>query len=106
MKILSQYVSIFHYIFVYMEYNLDNYNAIVTMSFPPSTMACTSLLYLQSLAHLEFPSTHFTRRKDYRSYTEFTQTEIALLVGFENASSFSKAFRQFTGIAPGAYRKL
>lgn len=39
------------------------------------------------------------------TYTKLSQTEIALLIGFENASSFSKAFRQYAGVTPGAYRR-
>lgn len=38
-------------------------------------------------------------------YTNLSIAEIALLVGFENASSFGKLFHKKTGATPGAYRK-
>ncbi|RYF63016.1 MAG: AraC family transcriptional regulator, partial [Comamonadaceae bacterium] len=31
--------------------------------------------------------------------------QIALAVGFRNEKSFSRAFRQWTGMAPGAWRQ-
>jgi AraC-like DNA-binding protein len=41
----------------------------------------------------------------YLARPEFTLPEIAGLVGFSEASTFHRAFKQWTGMAPGEYRK-
>lgn len=50
------------------SYNMDGAKADYALSFSPTLMARSSLLYLQSLASLQFPSTHFTTRRDMKSY--------------------------------------
>lgn len=50
------------------SYNMDGAKVTCAMSFSPSLMARSSFLYLQALAGLTFPSTHFTTRRDMDSY--------------------------------------
>jgi AraC-like DNA-binding protein len=49
-----------------------------------------------------------TRRalaEQYLARTEFSVAEVAYLVGFAEASSFNRAFRRWTGRAPGDVRR-
>ena len=45
------------------------------------------------------------RAEELLQYTPLSHAEIAMFVGFENASSFSKAFSKQYGMTPGMYRK-
>jgi AraC-like DNA-binding protein len=46
------------------------------------------------------------RAKELMRDPSLRLTDIALSTGFGDASSFSRSFRRFTGLAPRAYRKL
>lgn len=58
----------------------------------------------------ESPSKYLTRWRMQRAsqilrLEQMTLTEVASLVGYESEASFSKAFKQWTGRSPGAYRR-
>jgi AraC-like DNA-binding protein len=42
---------------------------------------------------------------DYLGRPDLTLIDIANLVGFSEASTFHRAFRKWTGVAPGEYRQ-
>lgn len=50
------------------SYNMDGAMIDYALDFSPSLMARKSLLYLQALACLRFPQTHYTTRRDMNSY--------------------------------------
>ena len=43
--------------------------------------------------------------RQYVAGGEYSITEVALLLGYAEASSFSRAFRRWTGQSPQAYRQ-
>ena len=45
------------------------------------------------------------RLNDRANYDPFTIEAIGQSVGFSSRSAFSKAFKQITGLMPGAYRR-
>lgn len=58
----------------------------------------------------ETPHRYLTRRRIERAEemlrgTDLPLTDVALRVGFDTPSSFSRAFRQITGEAPSAYAR-
>ncbi len=49
-----------------------------------------------------------TRRdlaEQYLQDSEYTQAQIAFMVGFSDQSNFSRAFKRWTGMSPGDYQK-
>jgi AraC-like DNA-binding protein len=42
---------------------------------------------------------------EYLARPELTLPEIAALLGFSEASTFHRAFKHWTGVAPGEYRQ-
>jgi AraC-like DNA-binding protein len=49
-----------------------------------------------------------TRRSLAEKYLrdgDYTQAEIAYMVGFSDQSNFARAFKRWTGMSPGQYRK-
>jgi AraC-like DNA-binding protein len=41
----------------------------------------------------------------YLSSTSFSNTEVAFLLGFEDESSFARAFRGWNGVTPAMFRR-
>ncbi|MDE2401852.1 MAG: helix-turn-helix domain-containing protein [Burkholderiales bacterium] len=50
-------------------------------------------------------STRIELAKHYLENATLTLTEIAFLLGYQEQSSFSHAFREWTGINPAAWRQ-
>jgi AraC-like DNA-binding protein len=46
-----------------------------------------------------------TKAKQFLNEKELSLNEIAFLLGYSEVSSFSRAFKRWTGIAPGQYKK-
>lgn len=49
-----------------------------------------------------------TRRglaEQYLKDGEYTQAQIAFMVGFSDQSNFARAFKRWTGLSPGEYQK-
>jgi AraC-like DNA-binding protein len=50
-----------------------------------------------------------TTRRDlaekYLREGDYKQAEIAYMVGFSDQSNFARAFKRWTGVSPGQYRK-
>ncbi|MGI5895160.1 MAG: helix-turn-helix domain-containing protein, partial [Candidatus Merdivicinus sp.] len=51
-------------------------------------------------------SVRIEHAKDYLIHTNFSLSEIASLVGYNNAQSFQRFFKKFESITPGEYRKI
>lgn len=47
----------------------------------------------------------FQQAKHYLQQTDFSLTDIAFLLGFQEQSSFTHAFREWAGVNPGAFRE-
>lgn len=43
--------------------------------------------------------------QDYVSYSEFSLTDVSMMLGYADLSSFSRAFKRWTGISPDLVRK-
>jgi AraC-like DNA-binding protein len=50
-------------------------------------------------------STRQALAEKYLHASEYTQAEIAFMVGFSDQSNFARAFKRWTGMSPGEYQK-
>ena len=50
-------------------------------------------------------STRRNLAENYLKSGEYTQAQIAFMVGFSDQSNFSRAFKRWTGMSPGEYQK-
>ena len=55
--------------------------------------------------HQHISELRISKAKNLLCNMDFNMTDIALEIGFDNPSSFSKMFKQFTGLSPMQYRK-
>lgn len=93
------------------QYIKDNYQMPLTLE-----MAAGQMMLNPSYFSTLFKQTTGSSFKDYLNYirieeskklltnTNGTILDIALTVGFENQSYFTKVFRKYTGITPKQYR--